>query len=505
MEDQEGLSCFTDPTPSTMTLEEFKSYSTRFAVVPVSRVLVADTLTPVSAYLRLRDVGKSSFLFESVEGGENIARYSFIGNEPIVTIECRGNSTTITEGGQLRTTSENFFEIINQYTQKFSQPQIPELPRFTGGLVGYIGYDAVRFAEELPTSPSATPPVCPDSILGLFAVIVAFDHLKHRAVIIKNVFIDQSRNIDEQFEEAQSALASVASRLKISSYPIGTFSACTDQIRHETSREEFMSLVRKARAHIYEGDIFQVVLSQRFSVAYTGDAFHAYRALRIINPSPYLYYLDFNGVTLIGSSPEVLIRKDDTTVETYPIAGTRPRGKNDAEDRALEADLRADAKECAEHIMLVDLGRNDLGRVCEPGSVAVENLMTIVRYSHVMHLASRVRGNVRAEKRCVDLFQAAFPAGTVSGAPKIRAMAIIEELENMRRGFYAGGVGYFDFSGRMDFCITIRTMMATSDRIYFQAGAGIVADSDPSYEYNETLNKSQALVDALRMAGEIQE
>jgi anthranilate synthase component 1 len=485
-----------------MQFEEFRKLAQTYNVIPVSKTLLADTLTPVSAYLCLREESGSSFLFESVEGGERFARYSFIGRDPIAMLKCVDKKTTITEHGTTRESNDNFFDIVSRLITKFRQPSLPSLPRFTGGLVGFIGYDAIRFVEEIPDT-VANELHLPDSILALFTSILVFDHYKHQIIIIVNSVIDGNKNLQTQYDAALQEIARLESRLINTAVRTQTFHSEIDKLTAEIDPETFKAIVVKAKQYIHDGDIFQVVISQRFSAGYNGDAFNAYRALRVINPSPYLYYLDFDGFNVIGSSPEILVRMENGTAEVYPIAGTRQRGTTDAQDLQLEAELLSDEKECAEHVMLVDLGRNDLGRVCKAGSVAVDQLMNIVRYSHVMHIASRVVGKVADGITCIDVLKATFPAGTVSGAPKIRAMEIIDELERSRRGIYAGGVGYFDFSGNMDICIAIRTMFAVHGKIYFQAGAGIVADSDPEKEYQETINKSRALVEALRMAERI--
>jgi len=482
-----------------MTFNEFTTLAESYNIIPVSKTLLADTLTPVSAYLSLREGSSSSFLFESVEGGERFARYSFIGRDPIAMLKCRDRKTTIVENGAQRTSSENFFDIVNTLVTKYRQPSLPYLPRFTGGLVGFVGYDAIRHIENIPSN--VTDPIgLYDSILGLFTSIIAFDHLRHQVTIIVHVVLGSNNDLRGLYDRANADILALETKLWNTPPSPREFHANPDQILHETSADSFKSNVMKAKKYIHDGDIFQVVLSQRFSTEFKGDSFNAYRALRFVNPSPYLYYLDFDGFKVIGSSPEILVRMESGLGEVYPIAGTRPRGDTDEEDRLLERELLADEKERAEHVMLVDLGRNDLGRVCVPGSVVVDQLMVIVRYSHVMHIASRVTGKVQPDVSCVDVLKATFPAGTVSGAPKIRAMEIIDKLETTRRGLYAGGVGYFDFSGNMDMCIAIRTMFATDGRMYFQAGAGIVADSDPEREYQETINKARALVEALRMA-----
>jgi anthranilate synthase component 1 len=340
-------------------------------------------------------------------------------------------------------------------------------------------------------------------MFGLFTSIVAFDHLKHQLLIISNIILDPAHGLRGQYDNALSEIESIERRILSPNGAAHPFTPAAGGPTNEMSRERFEALVRTAKDHIVEGDIFQVVVSQRFSQKYEGDSFNVYRALRIINPSPYLYYLNFPGSQVIGSSPEILVRMDGETAEVYPIAGTRPRGASAEEDAANERDLLRDEKERAEHVMLVDLGRNDLGRVCELGSVLVDEFMFPVRYSHVMHIASRVTGVVAPALGCLDVLKAVFPAGTVSGAPKIRAMEIIDALEPSRRCVYAGGVGYLDFAGRMDFCIAIRTLFAKDGVLHYQAGAGIVADSDPSREYQETLVKAGALKDAIALAERI--
>ena len=485
-----------------MSFEEFEQYAKSFNVIPVWKSLLADTLTPVSVYLRLREDGAASFLFESVEGGEHFGRYSFIGLHPHTIISTSGGSSTIAGGGKRTTSETSTFDLLASIIKQFRQPSIPALPRYSCGLVGYLGYDAVRLLERLPSPPPNTIGF-EDSMFGLFTSIVAFDHLKHQMLIISNVIVDPSRELLTQYNDALSTLESIERRILSPNGSAHLFSPDAGGVRTEMSREQYETLVRKAKEHIVEGDIFQVVLSQRFSQKFEGDSFNVYRALRIINPSPYLYYLNFPGCQVIGSSPEILVRMDGDSAEVYPIAGTRPRGGSVEEDAANEQDLLHDEKERAEHVMLVDLGRNDLGRVCAPGSVLVDEFMFPVRYSHVMHLASRVTGSVDPALGCLDVLKAVFPAGTVSGAPKIRAMEIIDSLEPSRRCVYAGGVGYLDFAGRMDFCIAIRTLFAKDGVLHYQAGAGIVADSDPSREYQETLNKAGALKDAIALAERI--
>jgi anthranilate synthase component I len=488
-----------------MTLEEFTALAHPGLIVPVTRTLLADELTPVSAYLRIRRNVEGSFLFESVEGGESIARYSFIGCDPATVIVCREGMTSTITGGIETAADGSLFDTLRSITSGWKTAGVEGLPRFTGGLVGYIGYDAVRFIEKLPCSVENRSKV-PDAILGLFTTLIIFDHLRHQVTIAAHVTIAETSILRKEYENSCATLDRIQQLLFSQPgehTPGEQFRTTGEGVSHEISQEEFGRLASAGKEYIGAGDIFQVVLSQRFSVEFDGDPFSVYRALRVINPSPYLYYLDIGGTRVIGSSPEILVRMENGTAEVYPIAGTRWRGATRQEDKELGMELLADAKETAEHVMLVDLGRNDLGRVCLPGSVRVDPFKTIVRYSHVMHIASRVAGQLKEGVGPVDVFMATFPAGTVSGAPKIRAMEIIDELEPSRRSLYAGGVGYFDFTGNMDFCIAIRTMVTSGNRLIFQAGAGIVADSVPEREYEETLNKARALVEAVTMAERI--
>lgn len=486
-----------------MTFKEFENLASAYNVIPVWKTLLADTLTPVSLYLLLREQSTSTFLFESVEGGEHFGRYSFIGIHPRMMIRCYGNETTITTKDGSVTSSESVFDILVKLITRYRQPVIPDLPRCTGGLVGFLGYDSVRSLEHLPSRIDDSLRLN-DSMFGLFDTIIAFDHLKHELILVTNAVLESADELHTHYTQALERLSALEDVINSAGRRNGhSFKRLDPPPLSEMSKEHYEALVRRSKELILDGDIFQVVISQRFSMSFEGDTFNVYRALRVINPSPYLYYLDFEGFEIIGSSPEILVRMENGIAEVYPIAGTRPRGKSTEEDKRLEENLRSDEKERAEHVMLVDLGRNDLGRVCEAGSVKVNDFMNPVRYSHVMHLASRITGKVLPSLNCIDVLKATFPAGTVSGAPKIRAMEIIDELEPSRRGIYAGGVGYIDFSGRMDICIAIRTLFAQNGTIYFQAGAGIVADSDPSSEFRETMSKAQVLVDALSMAEKI--
>lgn len=484
-----------------MTFDSFAQLAQTYTAVPVHRILMADVLTPVSLFLTIRDGARYPFLLESVEGGEHLARYSFIGRNPYQVLTLAGGKLTVERDGAIRRHApEAYFDVLEACTREYTEPKMPDLPRFTAGAVGFSGYDTVRFTERLPNAPEDDRHL-PDAQWGFYDEVFAFDHVKHRVILIKTVRLHGAEtDLKAAYEGAEEALDRMQAVAEAPSKPAGTLKLSDEPLNSNIRRERFTEMVETAKRHIYEGDIFQVVLSQRFRKAYDGDRFMLYRALRMVNPSPYLFYLDLGPFALVGSSPEVLVRVQNGEAEVLPIAGTRKRGRTEAEDRALEADLLADPKELAEHIMLVDLGRNDLSRICAGSTVKVVRERFIVRYSHVMHIVSDVRGRLAEGMTAVDALKWCFPAGTVSGAPKVRAMEIIDALEPTRRGPYAGAVGYFDFSGNMDTCIAIRTMVATDTDISIQAGAGIVADSVADNEYDETVNKAGALVEALSLA-----
>lgn len=472
-------------------------------VVPVYRRLSADLLTPVSAFLTLRQRSKYSFLLESVEGGEKLGRYSFLGKNPFRILRAYGAHVVAEDADGTETEVEgDIFHALQRELERYAEVKVSGLPRFTSGAVGYLGYDAVRLIERLPDAPPDDLDL-PDAIWCFYDAFVAFDHVKHQLVLMSGAFVDKGSDATDAFNRATDRIdgleAELSETFAHSPEPVRILD---EEMQSNFERSEFEAAVGRIKRYIHEGDIFQAVLSQRFSMPFQGDRINLYRALRQVNPSPYLFYLDFDAFSLIGSSPEVLVRVDEGTAEVLPIAGTRPRGVSTDEDRRLEVDLLADPKERAEHLMLVDLGRNDLGRVCRFGSVEVSRYAYIERYSHVMHIVSSVSGQLKRDEAVMDVLAACFPAGTVSGAPKVRAMEIIDELEPTKRGAYAGAVGHVDFSGNMDTCIAIRTMLVHEHRIYVQAGAGIVADSDPALEYEETLNKARALKEAILMAAE---
>jgi anthranilate synthase component 1 len=482
-----------------VSFKEFSALAAMHNVIPLVRRSMADTLTPVSAYLALRKEGVPSFILESVEPDEKIGRYSFIGIDPRVLVQARGNSVTVQEGGRNTTRQQSVFDCVRGILGRYRVAPFAEPHGLLGGLVGYIGYNAVRSLERIPI-PAPGPNDEPDAILGLFATVVQFDHRLQVMTIIHNAFMDSCEPLEAQYDSALSSLNEFELRLRHPYCGPTSFSCDSASDHDEPDREAFLSAVKRAKQYITDGDIFQVVLSRRVCRIFSGDLFAVYRALRMINPSPYLFYLDFGETKLAGSSPEVLVRLRDRVVEVLPIAGTRPRGEHSEEDEMLEMELLADAKELAEHVMLVDLGRNDVGRIAEYGSVEVPVFKRVDRYSHVMHIVSEVRGRLRSGFSAMDTLEACFPAGTVSGAPKVRAMGIIQELEAFPRGAYAGAAGYVGLDGALETCIAIRTVVAHRDILKIQSGAGIVADSDPAREYDETVNKARALLEAVDLA-----
>jgi len=466
-------------------LEEVEKLKQQGNLVPVYREMMADLETPVSAYLKIAR-GKYSFLLESVEGGERLARYSFIGTEPSLVI---------------KTGRENPVDpltLIEKEFQRYRPVPVACLPRFHGGIVGYLSYEVARYFEELP-APANDPLGLPESMLMLADTLLVFDHLTHKIKIVAHAYLDG--DVEQAYREATEKIDHMMERLR---QPISTAPSPSAEIESPVtsnlSQAEYEKIVKKAKKYIYDGDIIQAVLSQRLSKRTAASPFAIYRALRSINPSPYMYFLHLDDCHIIGASPELLVRVEDGIVSNHPIAGTRPRSHDPDRDLLLARELRNDEKERAEHLMLVDLGRNDIGRISEPGTVSVTQFMDIERYSHVMHLVSHVQGKLRAGMTQFDALRACFPAGTVSGAPKIRAMEIIAELESDKRGPYAGAVGYFDFSGNLDTAIAIRTIVIKDGVAHVQAGGGIVADSIPENEYQESLNKAQALLAAIKQA-----
>jgi anthranilate synthase component 1 len=482
--------------------EEFKARTRDGNLITLYAEIYADLETPVSAFLKLRR-GEQLFLLESVEGGKQVGRYSFLGRDPRLSFEARGSRVTIRRGSSVEEIrSEDPLAELKRLTTSFAPVPDPRLPPFTGGAVGYIGYDVVRRLERLPEH-SLDDLEVPDVCFIFCDTVVAFDNVNHKLTVMHNVLAREGDNLDLLYDQAAGVIRQILSDLRT---PLPEAVRENGQVRMGTRvhsnfpKERFLQAVERCRRYIAEGDIIQAVLSQRLETEFEGDPFQLYRALRIVNPSPYMFYLQLGGATLVGASPEIHVRSVEGRVTIRPIAGTRPRGESVATDLELERELLADDKERAEHLMLVDLARNDLGRVCRCGSIKVRGFMAVERYSHVMHIVSDIEGELSPGKDTFDLIAATFPAGTVSGAPKVRAMQIIEELEPTRRGPYAGLVGYFSFGGNLDSCITIRTMLVRGRRVYVQAGAGIVADSVPAREHAETLAKARALFQAIGLA-----
>ena len=486
--------------------EAFEDLAKRGNLVPVIREMLADLDTPLSLFRKLDD-GSTSFLFESVEGGEKWARYSFIGTGARAIFRARGREVEWSANGETERiqTPGDPLEVLRDKLAAWT-PAIPEgvdLPRFLGGAVGVVSYDWVRFVERIPDD-NPDPVGLPDLWFVIPETVVVYDNVRHSALIIRDVEVSPGDDLYALYREAEALVEETVRRLRepLPSEPLREPVRAPMDVQRSMEREEFHEIVKRAKEYIEAGDVFQVVLSQQFQLPLQVDPFSIYRHLRLINPSPYLFFLRCEGPVVLGSSPEVMVRLDHGRIDVRPIAGTRWRGRTPEEDLENERDLLADPKEMAEHVMLVDLGRNDVGRVAEIGSVHVDEYAIVERYSHVMHIVSNVQGRLREGHDWLDLLRATFPAGTLSGAPKVRAMEIIDQLENTRRGVYGGAVGYVDFTGNMDTCITIRTLVINDGQIFLQAGAGIVADSDPEYEFVECNNKARALVEAIDFARE---
>jgi anthranilate synthase component 1 len=485
------------------SFEEFKDLARRGTFVPVCKEIVADLLTPVSAFLKIAEHADYAFLLESVEGGEHVGRYSFLGKDPFLILRAPAGDpsrTIIERGGAVTESDRPFISTLRGLMADFRSPFVPDLPRFTGGAVGFLGYGASSWFEPVLEDLGAGADGADQAGFMLFDTVLAFDHVQHRILIIANARITADDDLESLYQFACAKIQFLERELDRNLSRTRTGAGDGLQITSNMSREQFEDNVRAAKEHIAAGDIYQVVLSQRFEGDVAADPFTVYRALRHVNPSPYMFFIRMAGVSIVGSSPEMLVRVEGARVETHPIAGTRPRGRNDDEDMRLAEELKRNEKERAEHVMLVDLGRNDVGRVCEYGSVRVPQFMGLEKFSHVMHLTSIVEGRLADDRDRLDALVSCFPAGTVSGAPKVRAMQIIRDLEPSGRGLYAGAVGYLDFAGNLDFCIAIRTVIMSKGRAYVQAGAGIVMDSNPAAEYEETRDKARALLRALELA-----
>ncbi|MGA2650078.1 MAG: anthranilate synthase component I [Terracidiphilus sp.] len=514
--------------PVQPSRKEFLALAKEHTLVPVCRTLTADLETPVSAFLRAAWPERECFLLESVEGGEQVGRYTFIGLAPFKRIVARGREITITEGKRVVQVEDDIFAVLRRALSGHKAARLPGLPPFTAGAVGFLSYDAVRQIERLPSLAKDELGV-PDACLLFFDEVLAFDHVRKEIRLVVTADVTHGKSAAKVYDKAVQRLDALEKHL---GQPLPKSIEKKGRIHgklkvtHRTSKKDFLTAVNRTKEYIAAGDIFQAVLSQRFDVTPEVDSFQVYRALRTVNPSPYMYFLRFSPdgplgrdpemsksffkrskvprvIELAGSSPELLVRVHKGKVEYRPIAGTRPRGANEKEDQALADEMLHDEKERAEHVMLVDLGRNDVGRVSQFGSVKVDRLMFVERYSHVMHIVSTIEGRLKPELTAVEALRACFPAGTLSGAPKVRAMEIIEELEPSRRGTYGGAVLYADFSGNLDSCIAIRSMLATGGEGHVQAGAGIVADSVPELEYQESINKAQAVIRAIQRAREM--
>ncbi len=485
-------------------IEEFTRLTKKGNVIPVYTEISADLNTPLSAFLKIDDK-KNSFLFESMEGGEKIGRYSFLSSNPSVVIEAKAGSVRIRErSGTSKTNTANPLDYINKMMKGFKFVKVKGLPRFCGGLVGFVGYDVIRFIENIPDACKDDLDL-PDLRLMLADTLLVFDRVNHTIKVVSNAHISSAAksSIKHAYKDAVRKIDNLIIKLKKplrSNLPPIENTARPIRYKSNIKKMDFEKSVLTAKKYIKAGDVIQVVLSQRLEADYTKNPIDIYRALRRVNPSPYMFYISFKDFKLVGSSPEIMVRGENTVAEVRPIAGTRPRGKDEIADKLLEKELLADPKERAEHLMLVDLGRNDLGRVCVPGSVKLNEFMVIERYSHVMHIVSDCIGRLLPGSNALSLLKASFPAGTVSGAPKIRAMEIIDELETTKRGPYAGCVGYISFSGNLDTCITIRTILLKNNKAYIQTGAGIVADSIPVKEYQETINKAKGMLNAISIA-----
>ncbi len=491
------------------SFEEFKGLCTKGNVIPIFDSLLADTETPVSVFLKLKDESPYSFLLESIEGGEKLARYSFLGFDPFMIFEIRGTTFRIVPRHEdvqrapaLVEGVDHPLEALKRIFSHFKTVNVAGLPRLSGGAVGYFGYETIQLVEDVPLHKEDLIGV-PDALLMFCDTVVVFDNVTHRVFIASNAYVPRFDISESELLHEYTKAVREIGRIRELLHKKGKSGLrqrhLNGSIEHEFSREEFFNAVKKTKRYIEEGDIFQAVISQRLKRACEIPPFDIYRELRLINPSPYMYFLNFEGFSVIGSSPEMLVRVDGDVVETRPIAGTRRRGASTKEDVLLEQELLNDEKEKAEHLMLVDLGRSDLGRICTFGSVRATQLMGIERYSHVMHIVSSITGILRPDCTALDALYSCFPAGTLTGAPKIRAIEIITELEPSKRGIYGGAIGYLDFSGNLDSCIAIRTIIAKGGQLYFQAGAGIVNDSTPEREYEETMEKLSANLKAVEI------
>ena len=482
-----------------MEFTEFKKLSKTYKTIPVYKKVLADLLTPISAYMKLAKSSEYAFILESVEKGERYGRYSFIGKNPSAIIKSENGKTLYKKNDSWEVNDIPFLTSLRELHSRYASPKLDSLPHFCGGIVGYMGYESIVWVEDIPVY-EKDEFQCPDAVFMVYEDMIAFDHLQNQIILFSNVQIEDEMDLHSAYETAMSRIDKMGEDLHTDIDYQSPNIVQNSTLHSNFTKESFINAVEDVKEHIKAGDIFQLVLSQRFYRQTTADPLTVYRALRSINPSPYMFHLKLKDLDIIGASPELLVKVENGEIEIRPIAGTRKRGKNGKQDAALAEELIQDEKERAEHLMLVDLGRNDVGRAAEFDSVKVEEFMVVEYYSHVMHIVSDVRGKLKKGKDVFDALYSGFPAGTLTGAPKIRAMEIIHDLEPSRRGIYAGAIGYFDFTGDINTCIAIRTMAMQDGKVYFQSGAGIVYDSDPLMEYNETVSKAQAINSAIDLA-----
>lgn len=483
-----------------ITLQQAKELARDYKVVPISREIMADIKTPMEVLRILKGVSSHCYMLESVENQEKWGRYTFLGYDPKMEITCTNGRMTIRNGKEEVRQTDHPGDVIKEILREYRSPKVEGLPTFTGGLVGYFSYDYLKYTEPKLNLDAEDTEGFQDVDLMLFDKVIAFDNFHQKIFVIANA---RTEHLEEEYCRCVGEIDGMIELIRRGKATEVMPGKITSDFRPLFSKEEYCRMVERAKKYIYEGDIFQVVLSNRLEADYQGSLLNAYRYLRTINPSPYMFYFSSDDMEVAGASPETLVKLENGTLHTFPLAGTRPRGATKEEDLRLETELLADEKECAEHNMLVDLGRNDLGKISRFGSVEVENYMEILRYSHVMHIGSMVRGTIREDKGSLDAVDAVLPAGTLSGAPKIRAMEIINELENNKRGIYGGAIGYVDFTGNLDTCIAIRTAYKKNGKVFVRSGAGIVADSVPENEYRECLNKARAVMDAVAAGQEV--
>ena len=482
------------------SLNEAKEIAGDYKSIPVSREIYSDVRTPIEVLKILKNVSRHCFLLESLESAEKWGRYTFLGFDPKLELTCTNGVLNINSGIKTTVTTKHPREYIQQILDENKSPRFDYLPSFTGGLVGYFSYDYIKYNEPSLNLDAEDQEGFKDVDLMLFDKVIAFDHLKQKIIIIANVKVEE---LDSGYNKAIMEIESMVKLIKHGAYQETQPAKIVSEFRPLFIEQEYCDMVNKAKHYIHEGDIFQVVLSNRFEADFEGSLLNAYRVLRTLNPSPYMFYISSDDIEIAGASPETLVKLQDGSLYTFPLAGTKPRGKTDEEDLRNEKDLLSDPKELSEHNMLVDLGRNDLGRISRFGTVEVEKYLSIERFSHVMHIGSTVKGEIRDDKNALDAVDAVLPAGTLSGAPKIRACEIINELENNKRGIYGGAIGYIDFTGNLDTCIAIRIVFKKNGKVFVRSGAGIVADSVPETEYQECINKAQAVMNALKLAEEV--